>query len=193
MRELKHKTYVGQSGCGKTTFAKKEVLKHAKKYSVVVFLNTQHEKFVDDMCDNIAWTISELDSFIQKGKRIVVFKIPLDEEIDDAEEFELLLIYLWSIKRLNEEKYILLVIDEADRYCTKLRIPKIYSDLLTKGRRYNFEIWNITQRPQLINNIILTQSKELIIFELSEYDYQFMSKWFDYENPELYSFVIIKN
>jgi len=193
MRDLKHKMYIGQSGSGKTTFAKNEVLKLAKNYNLIVFLNTQHEEFVDNITDNIAWNISQLDNFVQQRKRIVVYKIPLDEEIYDDEEFEVLLIYLWSIKRLNEEKHILLVVDEADRYCTKLRVPKLYSDLMTKGRRYNFEIWNITQRPQLVNNVLLTQSKELFMFELSKYDYDFMQKWFDYENPKLYDYIIIKN
>jgi len=193
MKELQHKFYVGQSGSGKTTYAKNDIKKIYKQYQLIVFLNTQHEAFVDAITENVVWSIGQLKTCVEQKKRIVVYKIPLEEEIDDVEEFEILLRYLWYIKRLNEEKNILLIIDEADRYCTKLRIPKLYSDLMTKGRRYNFVIWNITQRPQLVHNVLLTQTKQMIIFELSRYDYDFMLKWFDYSNPSLYGYVILEN
>ena len=85
------------------------------------------------------------------------------------------------------------IIDECDNYQTKNNISSIYKKIMTKGRKYNLEVWNITQRPQLIHNTILTQSKEIYMFETSNFDYQFLNKWFDYENPKLYEFVIIRN
>jgi hypothetical protein len=192
---LKHKAFIGQSGCGKTTLVTKMVKSEARKYSLIVFLNTQEEDFVDKLSPFHARSIEELEDHIDQSRRIVIYHLSDEADVDEWEQFDELAVYLWGIKRHKENanKNFLFIVDECDNFQTVNKILPIYRKLLGKGRKWNLEMWNITQRPALINKIIFTQSKELYMFELSAYDYDVMSKWFDYENPELYEYVIVKN
>lgn len=202
-RELKHKAFIGQSGSGKSTLMTKKVKLEAKDYNLVIILNTQGEEFISRISPFKASTIAQLENHIDQQRRIIIFEfsddIPeeeADNEFYDWELFRELANYIWKIKRYpeNKDKKFLFVIDEADNFQTANRIMGIYRKILTKGRKWNLEVWNITQRPAFLNKATFTQSKELFMFELSEYDYGVMRKTgFDYTNPELYEFVIIKN
>ena len=193
--ELKHKAFIGQSGSGKSTYMCKMVKMKAKEYNFILILNTQHEDFIDKVSSFHAKNKEEILNHMEQKRRIVIYKISEEADIDEWEAFDELATWLWELKRYkeNEDKKFLFVIDECDIYQTKNQISSIYKKMMTKGRKYNLEMWNITQRPQLIHTTILTQSKEIYMFETSNFDYLFLNKWFDYENPSLYEFVIIKN
>lgn len=204
---LKHKFFCGQSGAGKSTFVKNAVINWAKDYSLVVFLNTQHEEFIDAISIYHADNTDKLQEHIEDGRRLIIYTIPLliskfdsiekfeSEEVRDYNklEFRKLIMFLWLLKYKNPKKKLLLIVDEADLFCSANYMPEMFEEILTKGRKYHFEVCTITQRPQLIAKTILTQSKTIYFFKTSEYDYKFLSKWFDYENPELYDYVIIEN
>lgn len=181
----------------------KMVKMNPRDYNLIIILNTQGEDFVDKLSPFHASNIFQLEKHIGEKRRIIIYNLPdeipeeeKDNERYDWELFRELADYIWELKRYpeNEHKKFLFVIDECDNFQTTGKIMPIYKKMMTKGRKWNLEIWNLTQRPALINKTIFTQSKEIYAFEVSNYDYkEVMSKWFNYENPELYEYVIIKN
>ena len=109
---LKHKAFIGQSGSGKSTLMTKMVKNEARKYNLVIILNTQGEEFISRLSPFKADTIEKLEGHVEQSRRIIIYEF--DDNIPDEEQdneyydwqlFQELANYIWKLKRIPEKKY----------------------------------------------------------------------------------------
>lgn len=151
-----HSTVIGITRSGKT-YATKKSLENVKES--VLFFNTQLEDIPNNFIkvsgkDNIKVVINALG----KGKKINYLP-SLDSEVR-TKELKLIIDYLY--KRGTSNK-IYLVVDEVHLY--EKEGLKALIQVATTGIRYNiFGVW-ISQRPANIDNTLMTQSNQFILFK----------------------------
>lgn len=152
-----HSTVIGITRSGKT-YATKESLKSVK--DGVIFFNTQLEdmpnSFIKCNADN---NIRIIMSALSKGKKID-YRPNLDSNVREKElKYIIDNLYL----RSQIDKKIYLVVDEIHLY--EKESLKAVVQVATTGLRYNiYGIW-ISQRPANINNTLMTQSNQFIMFK----------------------------
>lgn len=151
-----HSTIIGITRSGKT-YATKKSLERVKEG--VIFFNTQYEEMPSSFIkvnakDDIKVIINAL-----KANKKINYIPQLNANIRDKE-----LIYLVnSLYRRNSEKKIYLVVDEVHLY--EKETLKALIKVATTGLRFGiYGIW-ISQRPANIDNTLMTQSNQFIIFK----------------------------
>lgn len=151
-----HSTIIGITRSGKT-YATKKSLEKVKEG--VIFFNTQYEEMPSSFIkvnakDDIKVIINAL-----KANKKINYIPQLNGNIRDKE-----LIYLVnSLYRRNSEKKIYLVVDEVHLY--EKETLKALIKVATTGLRFGiYGIW-ISQRPANIDNTLMTQSNQFIIFK----------------------------
>lgn len=151
-----HSTIIGITRSGKT-YATKKSLSNVREG--VIFFNTQLEEmpnsFINVSCND---NITVIKKAIQKGLKIN-YKPCLDSDIRDK---ELMYIVDMLYTRGNTNK-MYLVVDEVHLY-EKESLKKLIQ-VATTGLRFGIAgIW-ISQRPANIDNTLMTQSNQFIIFD----------------------------
>ena len=151
-----HSTVIGTTRSGKT-YATKKSLEKVKEG--VIFFNTQYEEMPSSFIkvsakDDIKVIINAL-----KANKKINYIPQLDSIIRDKE-----LIYLVeSLYRRDSEKRIYLVVDEVHLY--EKESLKALIKVATTGLRFGVHgIW-ISQRPANIDNTLMTQSNQFVIFK----------------------------
>lgn len=151
-----HSTVIGITRSGKT-YATKKSLEKVKEG--VIFFNTQYEEMPSSFIkvnakDDIKVIINAL-----KANKKINYVPQLDSSIRDKE-----LIYLVdSLYRRDSEKRIYLVVDEVHLY-EKESLRELIK-VATTGLRFGVHgIW-ISQRPANIDNTLMTQSNQFVIFK----------------------------
>lgn len=150
-----HNTVIGITRSGKT-YAIKKTLAGVKEG--VIFFNTQHEEMPNTFINcTAADNIESIKRAIRSGAKINY--IPdLDSKI---REKELIFIINALYQRSNISK-IYLVVDEVHLY-EKDALKKLIQ-VSTTGLRFGiYGIW-ISQRPANVDNTLMTQSEQFIIF-----------------------------
>jgi DNA helicase HerA-like ATPase len=76
-------------------------------------------------------------------------------------------------------KNIMLVVDEAHKYCTKSKITYWFNSLvtITQGKEFRIGIIAITQRPANMHNDMITQSTAIISFMVKGHDAKAVSRF----------------
>lgn len=152
-----HSTVIGITRSGKT-YATMESLKAVKEG--VLFFNTQLEDLSSNFIkvtanDNIKILINALNN----GKKIN-YSPSLDSRIREK-ELKYIIDNLYIRSKLDKKIY--LVVDEVHLY--EKESLKSLIQVATTGLRYNiFGVW-ISQRPANIDNTLMTQSNQFILFK----------------------------
>lgn len=149
-----HSTVIGITRSGKT-YATKESLKKVKEG--VLFFNTQLENMPDNFLKaNKKTRIDVIIKALNKGLK-VNYEPDTEQEVREK-ELEILIRAMYQ-KGLKK-KYI--VVDEVHLY--KKEGLKSMIQVATTGLRFGIAgIW-ISQRPANIDNTLMTQSNQFIIF-----------------------------
>lgn len=150
-----HCTVIGKTGSGKTYAARKSL--KAQK-SPVLFFNTMlvdMPGFVAASKEN-EW--AQIKNRLEKGGK-VNYKPAVDRELRNKE-----LVFL--IKKLYENhKSVFLAVDEVHLYDKKATESMI--EVATTGRHFGVSgVW-ISQRPANVDNTLMSQSEQFIIFKLN--------------------------
>lgn len=151
-----HTTVLGITRSGKTYATKKSL---ARVNEGVLFFNTQHEDMPGfSMADwNNAW--QSIDGLLKKGRKIN-YKPQFNEDTRNKE-----LSYLIDKLHDGTEKKVVLAVDEVhlmDKAANKAMIK-----IATTGLRFGIKgVW-LSQRPANIDNTLMTQSNQFVIFKLN--------------------------
>lgn len=151
-----HSTVIGITRSGKT-YATKKSLENVKEG--VLFFNTQLEEMpkIFIKCDADT-NISVMINALKQGKKINYIPNWINEEFREKEVVHLVRkLYQSNIKK------IYFVVDEVHLY-NNLALKELIK-VATTGLRFGiYGIW-ISQRPANIDNTLMTQSNQFIIFD----------------------------
>ncbi len=150
-----HSTVIGITRSGKT-YATKKSLEKVKEG--VLFFNTQYEEMPTNFIKVNAYDDVKVIINALKANKKINYIPQLDSNIRDKE-----LIYLIdNLYKRNSEKRIYLVVDEVHLY--EKESLKALVKVATTGLRFGiYGIW-ISQRPANIDNTLMTQSNQFVIF-----------------------------
>jgi DNA helicase HerA-like ATPase len=147
---------VGQTGSGKSQLTRELALKRDR---VVIFDPTDDDKY-----DNffVVSNIREFCDAIVKSTFQIVARFPLD--FDEVEQSD----YSAAFKTLYYIDNLLVVFDEISIFATSEYIPRPIAHLILRGRRPERAVlWN-TQRPQLVNITVRSQSQAILTMYMEE-------------------------
>lgn len=151
-----HTTVMGITRSGKTYAVKKSL---ARVNEGVLFFNTQYEDMPGYSEADWKADWPTLESLLKKGRKID-YKPQFDEETRSKE-----LVYLINSLHDGTEKNVILAVDEVhlmDKAATKAMIK-----VATTGLRFGVKGAWLSQRPANIDNTLMTQSNQFVIFKLN--------------------------
>lgn len=174
---MNHKCYFGKTQSGKTTKAVKD-LNTLSSYGRV-FINLIDVKKFEGFEQVSKKTDSDLFKNLLRNKRKVQYNCDVN-----TFDREVLL-----IKKIVESiENCIIVIDEA--HLLKKETTNELTKIWTGGRHKNIYGWAISQRPQLLDRTMLTQS-QLIVFKL-DFEDSWLKTYGVKETPsENYKFIVI--
>lgn len=174
---MRHRCYFGKTMSGKTTKAVKD-LNTLSNYGRV-FINLIDVKRFEGFEQVSKKTDIDLFKNLLKNKRKVQYNC--DVKTFDKE--------VLLIKKIVESiENCVIVIDEA--HLLKQETTNELKEIWTGGRHKNVYGWAISQRPQLLDRTMLTQS-ELVVFKL-DFEDSWLKTYGVKETPkENYKFIVI--
>ena len=145
----------GRTGSGKSYLIKKIIV----KFSKVVFYDYKHEH--NDIAKKYEVTedLSEVANFLRdesKKRKLIMYR-PIDATNN---QFNNLCKICYMAGNCT------LVIDEVARHSTSYEVLEYHDLIMRLGRTRNVGIWNITQRPNVIHNTLISEAEHMIFFQL---------------------------
>lgn len=142
----------GHTGAGKTHFAKNWLLPHYNKY---VFWDVKREN--DDVkYDVMVNTPKELKNVITDNLKILYQpKSPTESDFNQICEI------------IFNHRNTTLYVDEAALVSTPTKILYWHNVLITQGRSYGVGIIDVSQRPRVIHNTLISESEHMFVFALT--------------------------
>lgn len=171
----KHILVIGGTGAGKTYW----VTKLCERLNCFVFVNTQVEVEVENVCQVVTFTPEDLLEIIGEGYTKIEF-IPsedIDEAMEQLREIRRILFNLGEVmypKRPPEEPTINFIIDEAQLYMPKMSRTDL-DNIATRGRRWGVRGIFLTQRPQLLSSTAINLCEQQVIFLTGQYESKYFS------------------
>jgi len=152
-----HSTVIGLTRSGKTYATQKSLLDYKNERRGVLFFNTQHETMPYYTKATGYTNMKELIASLKRGEKINYLP---NTDIDIRQsELEYIINQLYKVQGLN----IVLAVDEVHLY--EKEALKALVRVATTGLRYGITgVW-ISQRPANIDNTLMTQSNQFIIFK----------------------------
>lgn len=144
-----------------------------------IFVNTQEEVEVENICQAVTSTPEDILELIGEGYTRIEF-IPsedLDEAMEQLQEIRGILFALGERmypKRPPEEPTMNFIIDEAQLYMPKMSRTDL-DNIATRGRRWGVRGIFITQRPQLLSSTAINLCEQQIIFLTGQYESKYFS------------------
>lgn len=184
--EKKHTFVDGITESGKSTLISNIIRDFAKSRPSNKFLifNTQLVDMFKKLGVNTNSYESTLNSFSKN--QITIYNPQLRFTSD--EEFQEMSLILQQIfltqnhfKQTNNEKRIIIVVDEVQQYCDKIYGIKVneFPLIATRGLHYKIILISISQKIQQVHNAILSQCENLIFGKLNNNDYALTKHYFD--------------
>lgn len=156
-----HIGHLGITGSGKTVFAKGFTLRHFGRRIVI---DPEQEEFIDPPYVK-ATSKQALKAASKPG--YFALRIPWSvkgEQTDD--ELEQFLRGLLKIR----DPAVAIYFDELSMFVGPNQIGRYLKAVMVQGRHHRINVVWSTQRPQLINRTIWTQTNHLFSFFIDEYD-----------------------
>ncbi len=147
---------VGRSGSGKTTFTTQFLWNRYRGVNKI-FIDPKRE---------LIYLLNDFDIICHNSKNLETYNINknrvlyMPEDVSNI-DFESVCEYCF------EKGNTTLFIDESAYYCTSSRIPKAYKKLMIMGRSRGVGVVNTTQRPNGINQLLLSEAEHFFIFSLN--------------------------
>jgi DNA helicase HerA-like ATPase len=153
-----HTTVIGKTRSGKT-YATVRLL--AKEKQGVLFFNTQYEDVPGYIYADGNNTYRQIKQALKQGKKINYHPGTYLEQ--KQSELSYLIEYLFQAG-FRQDNNIFLAVDEAHLYNDK-EVASQLRRVATGGIRFGLSgVW-ISQRPALVDNTLMTQSTNMLIFE----------------------------
>jgi len=180
-----HKVSIGHSRTGKSTKAAEIVEEFAelnKDYKIFIY-NTQSFK----PFSRLGFVVHSYQEFIESfaTNQITILNPILNFSREDrCETLSNILQYIFLIqdyyKDSSKQYNVLVVIDEIHQFATKHghRVPEIQMILSMGLFPYKIELFSITQKIQLANNDIFSESTKAIVFRLAAKFWEFAVDYF---------------
>ncbi|HET6527340.1 MAG TPA: hypothetical protein VFG39_01180 [Balneolaceae bacterium] len=151
-----HTTLMGITRSGKTYAAKKSL---AAQSCGVLFFNTQHEQMPGFTKADKSNTWEQIKALLDKGQKVAYFPA-FEDELRDKE-----LGYLIGKLHDGTEKNVIVAVDEVHLFGKQGQKDMI--KVATTGLRFGVKgVW-LSQRPANIDNTLMTQSNQFVIFKLN--------------------------
>ena len=150
----------GMNGCGKTILAEK-LLETRRDNLILVY----------DPKDELEWKgfkkYSSLYKLIVANPRHAIYA-PNVKELDDGDKHNEFFKFGFLRQRKNFKRKLKLsttiYVDEVYSVTRNQELPLYYKADLTRGRKIRLETWSATQRPKLIPQFLMSESKHQYIF-----------------------------
>lgn len=153
-----HTTVIGITRSGKTYATQKSLAAQPKG---VLFFNTQYEDLPGYTQANKQNDFKQLARAIQAGKKINYLPSTVQKEADVELAYLVSCCYDYRDNLLNG----ILAVDEVHLWNNHKRALKELIRVATTGLRFGITgVW-ISQRPALIDNTLMSQSNQFIIFD----------------------------
>jgi|GEM_PF-5128727 len=158
MFDLETRTLImGKTKCGKSFLGRKIQDLYDRKIVIDSLGEYKDEKLI---VDNLTDFINELDKLYDSGSDkftlVYKFKLGSDDEVR-LDEFNQICELVFKFKCL------LLVIEEAQKFCNPHKIVPWFEDLLTMGRHNKIALLMTTQKPSLIRKSIPDMCDHVLI------------------------------
>lgn len=166
--DLTHKAWhvliTGRSSTGKTTKAE-QIIRTESKHDRVFIFDPESEfvlRFNADEC-TVCHDLAEMSK--PDNKRICIYDCA--DSRDYHMEFDDFCYFCDTYAR-NSPFKVLVVADEIQVYVDDSSLPQSFQDCLERGRRFKLDMLYLSQAPNLLHNIIRTQTTEAIAFAQSD-------------------------
>lgn len=155
-----HVFFSGMNGCGKTVLAEK-LLETRRDNLILVY----------DPKDELNWKgfkrYSSISKLIVANPKHAIYA-PKVAELNDSRMHEMFFAfgYLRQRKNFKRNKQLstTVYVDEVYAVTNNQDLPLHYKAGLTRGRKLRCELWSATQRPKLIPQFLMSESKHNYIF-----------------------------
>jgi hypothetical protein len=152
-----HCTVIGMTQNGKT-YTVNRILQNQKRG--VLFFNTQLEDLPNYIKVNKTTPFLTIKSLLKKGHKVNYF--PSSIISVQGQELIFLVSQLFENGLFTKENYIYMVIDEVHLF--KKKALESVCRIATGGLRFGIHGIFLSQRPANIDNTLMTQSTEMLIF-----------------------------
>lgn len=155
-----HAFISGMNGCGKTILA--EVLLGTRRNNLIL---------VFDPKDELNWygfkKYNSIYKLITANPRHAIYA-PRIEELDDPAVHDAFFKFGFIRQRKNfkhrQDLSTTVYVDEVYSVTRNQELPLYYKADLTRGRKIRLETWSATQRPKLIPQFLMSESKHNYLF-----------------------------
>lgn len=153
-----HTTVIGKTQEGKT-YAVNHILKNQK--NGVIFFNTQLEELKNYIKIDKNTSFKVINDLLKKGQKLNYE--PSSRLSIQSQEITFLINQIFENCNFSKSNYIYFVVDEVHLF-KKVALESICR-IATGGIRYGVHGIFLSQRPANIDNTLMTQSIEMIIFK----------------------------
>ena len=158
IRKDEHVLVAGATGTGKTYLA----AKYLEGYNNVVVLDTK-AMFYNWEKMEATGEVVVIDRLANIGKvknKKIIYR-PVFQELNEEMYNHF---FSWIYRRENT----IVLIDETMQISpTPFKLPEFAKGILQRGRQKNVSIWALTQRPQNISPLFISEAKHLFVFRLN--------------------------
>lgn len=152
-----HTTVIGQTQNGKTYTVSHLLLNENRG---VLFFNTQMEDLKGYIKVDKNTKFSIIQKLLKKGQKLNYFPSSRISQMEN--EIEFLIEQLFENGNFSKKNYIFFVVDEAHLF--KKKALESVCRIATGGLRFGIHGVFLSQRPANLDNTIMTQSTDMLIF-----------------------------
>jgi hypothetical protein len=152
-----HTTVIGMTQNGKT-YTVNRILSNQKRG--VLFFNTQLEDLPNYIKVDKTTPFKTIKELLKKGHKLNYY--PSSRISSQGQELIFLISQLFENGHFTKENYIFMVIDEVHLF--KKKALESVCRIATSGIRFGINGIFLSQRPANIDNTLMTQSTEMLIF-----------------------------
>jgi len=155
-----HAFFSGMNGCGKTFLAEKFI--ETKRDNLILVYDPKDELYWKGFKRYSSWI-----KLVSANPRHAIYA-PSIAELDDpgAHNAFFKFAFLRQRKNYRQRKQLstTVYVDEVYSVTRNQELPPYYKAGLTRGRKIRLEVWSATQRPKLIPQFLMSESKHQYIF-----------------------------
>lgn len=142
----------GKKGFGKTQFVRRKIIPSKKRVIVLDSLGFEYPYLTTE-------TIFDFSETLAKNFKNDFFRITYNPFDDHQKEFFQMSLHFFDV---------LLIIEEADLYCSPSSIDESLDRLIRYGRHRKIDLCFVSRRPAEVHRNVTAQADEIISFRQTE-------------------------